>query len=84
MQYRQGFCSVCDKPSKLERKGTNHVLHLLITLVLGALTFWAFFIGGILWLFIWFGLSVKIGGWRCHQCGGKKVATSIPKGWSAQ
>ncbi|MHC4239959.1 MAG: hypothetical protein ACYSUC_09440 [Planctomycetota bacterium] len=39
-------------------KGTNHVLHLLLTLVTGGL-----------WLIVWILCAIKIGGWRCVQCG---------------
>lgn len=44
----------------IRRAGTNHILHLILTvLTLG------------LWLIPWMFVSVKIGGWRCTQCGGR-------------
>jgi hypothetical protein len=51
-EKRSGFC-----------KGTNHILHLLLTLV----TF------GV-WLIFWFGSTVKFGGWRCTQCGSANIS----------
>ena len=63
MDYKSGFCELCNTTRKVERKGTNHILHLLITLV----TFG-------FWLIIWILVSVKIGGWRCEQCGTTKVS----------
>ncbi len=61
-EYRQGYCKDCEKRVRLERKGTSHILHLLLTV---------FTVG--LWLLIWIGLSIKMGGWTCPQCGGKRV-----------
>ncbi len=52
------WCERCKKNTVAYRKGTNHVLHLLLTV---------FTLG--LWLLFWFLASVKIGGWRCTQCG---------------
>jgi hypothetical protein len=56
-----GFCRVCNKQSLLRRRGTNHILHLLLTIV----TFgW--------WSLAWLSFSLKLGGgWRCGQCGAK-------------
>lgn len=59
-QSATGLCPNCKKRVLVQRKGTNHVLHLLLTIVtLG----W--------WLIVWILASVKIGGWRCSQCGTK-------------
>ena len=58
-----GFCKNCNKQVVVFRKGTNHILHLLLTLC----TFG-------LWLFVWFGSAVKFGGWRCVQCGSSKIS----------
>ena len=44
----------------IRRPGTNHILHLILTLV----TFG-------MWLVVWVLISIKIGGWRCSQCGGR-------------
>ena len=57
-QKASGFCKECDKRVVVFRKGTNHILHFLLSL---------FTLG--LWLIVWIGTSIKIGGWRCTQCG---------------
>src|SRR5262245_3743558 len=68
-QRRNGFCTHCQKRVEVFRPGTNHPLHLLLTLVtLG------------LWLIPWILHSVKIGGWRCSQCGSKAVNLSSSMG----
>lgn len=51
-------CRLCGKPTIHYRKGTNHVLHLLITV---------FTCGW--WAIVWFLMAFKIGGWRCQECG---------------
>jgi hypothetical protein len=71
-EYTSGYCRRCAVPSKLERKGTNHVLHLLLSIVtLG------------LWLIVWIGVAVKFGGWSCSQCGSEDVTTSVPRNATA-
>ena len=62
-QEKSGFCKSCDKQVMVRRKGTNHILHLLLTV----------FTAGI-WLPIWLLSCFRFGGWRCTQCGGKKVS----------
>ena len=74
MEDREGFCQVCNHPSKLERKSANHILHLILTIVFAVLTSGFFAIGGLIWLFVWIGSSIRFGGWVCHQCGSSKVA----------
>ncbi len=54
------FCATCNRQSLAVRKGTNHILHLLISCV----TFG-------LWIPVWVLTSIKIGGWRCNVCGMK-------------
>ena len=58
-----GFCKSCNKQSVVFRKGTNHILHLLLTLVTVGL-----------WLIVWVGCTIKFGGWRCTTCGSSKVS----------
>jgi hypothetical protein len=53
-----GYCTDCKKQVLIRRKGTNHLLHLILTLVTGGL-----------WLIVWILCAIKIGGWRCSQCG---------------
>lgn len=61
-QYKSGFCSRCKDQRKVGRKGTSHVLHLLLSIVTMGL-----------WLIIWIGTSIKFGGWRCETCGSTSV-----------
>jgi len=75
-QEASGYCDDCKKQVMIKRKGTSHILHLLITVVLGVITAPFFAIGAILWLGVWFLSSVKIGGWRCTQCG-RKISRSM-------
>jgi outer membrane biosynthesis protein TonB len=52
------FCKRCNKPTLHARPGTNHILHLLLTvLTLG------------FWIPVWVLSSIRIGGWRCQTCG---------------
>jgi len=54
------FCKICNKQVLVRRKGTNHILHLILS-----------FLTAGFWIPIWILLSIKIGGWRCSQCGCK-------------
>ena len=54
------FCPLCQKPTLWSRPGTNHILHLLLTV---------FTVG--FWLPVWILASIRIGGWRCQSCGFK-------------
>jgi len=57
-QERSGFCDTCKKQVMVRRAGTSHLLHLILTcLTMG------------LWLIVWLLSSVKVGGWRCTNCG---------------
>lgn len=69
IEHTQGFCKSCNAPRKLERKGTNHILHLLLTLL--TLGFW---------VIVWIGSTIKFGGWLCSVCGSTSVSTSVPRG----
>jgi hypothetical protein len=62
------FCGYCNRQVLARRQGTNHILHLLLTIVTGGL-----------WLIIWILISVKIGGWRCSSCGQQVNMNFIPK-----
>ena len=62
-----GYCTHCQKQVLIKRKGTNHILHLLLTL----------FTGGI-WLIVWILCAVKVGGWHCSRCG-IKVSRAVGK-----
>lgn len=62
MSYQETskYCKRCVKQVLSRRKGTNHILHLLLSLITGGL-----------WIIVWIFCDIKIGGWRCAQCGGK-------------
>ncbi len=61
-QEKSGFCKKCNHQVIVRRKGTNHILHLLLAVVTAGI-----------WIPIWLLLSIKIGGWRCSQCGSTAV-----------
>jgi hypothetical protein len=58
MEQTSQYCPTCRQITLHARSGTNHVLHLLLTLFLCGF-----------WLPVWILCSVKIGGWRCQTCG---------------
>ncbi len=53
------FCKDCDQNVLAVRKGTNHILHLILSLVT---------IG--FWIPVWIVCAIKIGGYKCPTCGG--------------
>lgn len=59
-QETSKYCKRCVKQVLARRKGTNHILHLLLSIVTGGI-----------WIIVWILCSIKIGGWRCSQCGGR-------------
>jgi len=63
-EYKSAFCKNCDEQRKVARPKTNHILHLLLTIVTAGL-----------WLIIWIGVAIKFGGWRCDTCGSTKVSS---------
>lgn len=63
-QKSGGFCQQCNGQRVVFRKGTNHILHLLLSV---------FTLG--LWLIVWIGVTVKFGGWRCSVCGSARVSS---------
>jgi ribosomal protein L37AE/L43A len=71
-QETSKFCSYCGKQVLARRPGTNHILHLLLTLITAGF-----------WLIIWVLTSVKFGGWRCSICG-QKVTSNPSKNYSRQ
>jgi hypothetical protein len=52
------FCKTCNAKRLVVRPGTNHILHLLLSVI----TFG-------LWIVVWIFGTIKIGGWRCTVCG---------------
>ena len=67
LEYTGGYCKQCAAPRKLERKGTNHILHLLLSI---------FTVG--IWVIVWIASTIKMGGWSCSQCGSSKVSKRVP------
>ncbi|MCR9096300.1 MAG: hypothetical protein NXI30_18900 [bacterium] len=65
-----GYCGYCEKRVMVRRAGTNHILHLILTVLTAGL-----------WLVIWAGSAIKAGGWRCPTCG-SKASTRVP--WKAR
>ena len=61
-EKKSGFCKLCDKRVVVFRKGTNHILHLILSTITAGI-----------WLIIWIGSTIKFGGWRCIECGSTKV-----------
>jgi hypothetical protein len=61
----QLYCKQCNRNVLAKRKGTSHIFHLIMTI----------FTAG-LWLLVWLGQSIKVGGWRCAFCGGTKLERS--------
>ncbi len=57
-QEATGFCKNCKRQVRIQRRGANHILHLLLTIITAGL-----------WIIVWILASIKIGGWRCSQCG---------------
>ena len=58
VEQTQKHCPQCNQYTLHARPGTNHLLHLIVTVFLcGA------------WIPIWILSSLKIGGWRCQSCG---------------
>jgi len=68
-QEDSGFCKFCDKQTMIRRKSTNHLLHVIITIILGVVTLPLLGVGAVFWIIIWILSSIRIGGWRCTQCG---------------
>ena len=80
-EEQTGYCKFCEKQVMVRRKGCNNILHFVITIILAVITSPLFFIGGVLWFGIWVLDSIKIGGWRCTNCGqiAKKGTRHIKK-----
>ena len=59
--HSQSFCRTCGRPTLHTKNGTNHILHLLLTLVTCGC-----------WVVIWAldGLCHMVTRPRCTQCGG--------------
>lgn len=58
LETRSGKCMECKERRKVTRKGINHVLHLLLSIV----TFG-------FWLIVWLLVALNGTSWRCETCG---------------
>lgn len=58
MQMKSKHCKRCGEQILAQRPGVNHILHLVMSVITGGL-----------WLIIWLGSMIRIGGWRCSRCG---------------
>lgn len=65
---RMGYCLDCGCRGRLERKGINHILHLLLTV----------FTAG-LWGIIWILSAVVRQPWYCANCGSPTIVTNERK-----
>jgi len=63
VEEKSGMCATCNKQVMVRRKGTNHLLHLVLSVLTGGF-----------WIIVWILASVKFGGWRCTQCGGTRIS----------
>jgi len=61
-QEKSGMCEACNKQVMVRRKGTNHILHLILSVLTAGI-----------WIIVWILASIKFGGWRCTQCGSTKI-----------
>jgi hypothetical protein len=62
----QKYCKYCEDYVLATRRETNHILHLLLTLITGGI-----------WFIIWIIVAMNTDKWRCTQCG-SIVTTSRP------
>jgi len=56
--HTEKYCKRCEKHVLAQKKTANHILHLLLSI----------FTAG-LWIIMWILVGIRIGGWRCSQCG---------------
>lgn len=71
LRQKQEYCNTCKQMRLFQAPGTNHVLHLLITIVLFVISAPFFGALGFLWILAWIGMSRSRGVFRCTQCGEK-------------
>jgi hypothetical protein len=58
-----GWCYRCERRTALERRGINHVLHLLLSIVTAGI-----------WVIVWILCGLAREPWRCRICGTTDVA----------
>lgn len=65
-----GFCPTCNQQRLMRRQGTNHVLHLVLTVL--TIGIW-----GLVWIFV--AVSNKgTAPWRCSVCGTRIKRLTVP------
>ncbi len=65
-EEKAGYCRQCDERVVVRRRSVNHILHLILTICTAGV-----------WLLVWLGVGVKVGGWHCSRCGAS-ATTRIP------
>ena len=58
IENSQKFCDRCNDYVLATKKSTNHILHLLLSILTCGI-----------WILVWIAVSMKVGGWRCSRCG---------------
>jgi len=74
--YSRGYCRDCETARKIERKGMNHLVHIILTVIssgLYAIIYASYAIG---WYCIIKHRSVF---WSCVHCGGNNVVNDKDK-----
>lgn len=77
MQQKQLFCKTCNQPRLYQRSGTHHLLHLIVTIVLFAVSAPLLGILGFVWLFIWALCTIFKQPYRCTQCGSRAGSSHL-------
>lgn len=63
------YCEHCKKQVVAKKKGCNHMLHLVLTLITAGF-----------WLIIWLLCAITWDDWYCNECGGHvKLGSKEPK-----
>lgn len=77
MQQKQLFCKRCNQPRLYQRNGTRHLFHLIMAVVLFAVS--AQFLGilGFAWMFVWALCTIFKDPYRCTQCGSKEGSSHL-------
>lgn len=57
-QEATGWCEACGRQVLIRRKGINHLLHLLLTILTAGV-----------WVVVWFLVLFVTRPWRCTICG---------------
>lgn len=58
-EYKRKHCKICGTKTKHSRKGTSHILHLLLSILSAGV-----------WIPIWILAAIFKDHWQCDTCGG--------------